>query len=171
MRISHEHRFAAPLADVVAMMGDEGFAAIRARASGAQDCDVLVDHDEDGSFTVVMRRTVPANAIPAEFRSFVGSSIAVRYTEVWSAPELSGERADRGDREGTFALEIPGTPGHARGAVVLRPDGDGTAFGLAGDVQASVPLVGAMVERTIASAIENALPAELAAADAWLAAR
>ncbi len=171
MRITYEHRFAAPLADVVAMMGDEDFGAIRSRASGAKDCEVFIDHDEDGSFTVVMRRTVLANAIPAEFRALVGSSLTVRYTEVWSAPEQGGERGARGDREGTFALEIPGTPGHARGAVVLRADGDGTAFGLAGDVQASVPIVGAMVERTIASAIENALPAELAAADAWLAAR
>lgn len=168
MRITYEHRFAAPLADVVAMMSDEDFVAIRARASGAEDCDVLVDHDEDGSFTVVMRRTVTAKAIPAEFRSFVGSSIAVRYTEVWSAPEGHGGSTDR---EGTFALEIPGTPGHARGAVVLRPDGDGTAFGLAGEVQASVPIVGAVVERAVAAAIEQALPAELAAADAWLAAR
>ena len=168
MRITYEHRFAAPLDDVVAMMGDEDFAASRASASGADKSDVFVDHDADGSFTVVIRRTVPANAIPAEFRAFVGSSIAVRYTEVWSAPEHNGDTADR---EGTFALEIPGTPGHARGAVVLRPDGDGTAFGLAGDVHAPVPIVGAVVERAIASAIEQALPAEFAAADAWLAAK
>ncbi|NTV40177.1 MAG: DUF2505 domain-containing protein [Demequinaceae bacterium] len=168
MRITYEHRFAAPLDAVVAMMGDEDFAKIRACASGAADCDVLVDHETDGSFTVVMRRTVPANAIPMEFRALVGSSLEVRYTEVWSAPEHNG---DPTDREGTFALEIPGTPGHARGAVVLRPDGDGTAFGLAGDVFAPVPIVGAVVERAVASAIEQALPAELAAADAWLAAR
>ena len=168
MRITYEHRFAAPLDVVVAMMGDEGFGEIRARASGAANSDVLIDHEPDGSFTVVMRRSVPATAIPPEFRAFVGSSIAVRYTEVWSAPEHNG---NPNDREGTFALEIPGTPGHARGAVVLRPDGDGTTFGLAGDVYAPVPIVGAVVERAIASAIEQALPAELAAADAWLAAK
>ena len=154
MRITYEHRFAAPLDVVVAMMGDEGFGAIRARASGAANSDVLIDHDPDGSFTVVMRRSVPATAIPPEFRAFVGSE----------------HNGDPTDREGTFALEIPGTPGHARGAVVLRPDGDGTTFGLAGDVYAPVPIVGAVVERAIASAIEQALPAELAAADAWLAA-
>ena len=168
MRITHEHRFAAPLADVVAMMSDKGFAKIRAHASGAEDCDVLVDTMEDGSFTVVIRRTVPATAIPAEFRSFVGSHLTVRYTEAWAAPDKHG---DATDREGTFALEIPGTPGHARGAVVLHPDGDGTAFGLAGDVSAAVPLVGPVVERAVAAAIQQALPPELAAADAWLAAR
>ena len=168
MRITYEHRFAAPLGDVVAMMGDEKFAAIRASATGAQECDTFVDHAEDGSFTVVMRCTMPATAIPAEFRAFVGSSIAVRYTEVWSAPEHGGEQDDR---EGTFAFEIPGTPGHARGAVVLRADGEGTAFGLAGDVHAPVPIVGAVVERAVAAAIEQGLPKELAAADTWLAAK
>lgn len=166
MRITYEHRFAAPLDQVVAMLGDEGFTKLRARATGAQACDTLVDHAEDGSFTVVMRCTMPASAIPAEFRAFLGSNLTVRYTEVWSAPEHNG---DLSDREGTFALEIPGTPGHARGAVVLRADGDGTAFGLAGDVHAPVPIVGAVVERAVAAAIERGLPAEMAAADAWLA--
>lgn len=165
MRITYEHRFAAPLAKVVAMMSDAEFADVRARASGAKECDVLVDRDDDNSFTLVIRRTVPAQDIPAEFRSLVGSSISVRYTEAWSAPDPDATD----NREGTFALEIPGTPGHARGAVVLRPDGDGTAFGLAGDVQASVPLLGSVIERAVGAAILKALPAELAAADAWLA--
>ncbi len=168
MRITYDHRFDASIDDVVAMMSDEGFAAIRAKASGAADCDVLVDHLDDGAFTVVIRRTVPAEAIPAEFRAFVGSQLQVRYTEAWAPASHNG---DPTDREGTFALEIPGSPGHARGAVVLRPDGDGTAFGLAGEVQAPVPLVGPMIERAVASAIQQALPRELATADTWLASR
>lgn len=166
MRITYEHRFDASVEDVIAMLGDEGFNALRARASGADDCDVLVDTLEDGSFTVAIRRTLPADAIPQEFRSLVGGKLTVRYTEAWAAPEHNG---DPSDREGTFALEIPGTPGHARGAVVLKPIPGGAAFGLAGEVQAPVPLVGAVVERAVASAIEQALPKELAAADAWLA--
>jgi hypothetical protein len=68
-------------------------------------------------------------------------------------------------------MEIPGTPGHARGAVVLKRTTRGTAFGIAGEVQASVPLVGPMVERAVASAIQTALPQELAEADNWLASR
>lgn len=168
MRITHEHHFDASIEDVVAMFSNEEFAAQRARASGAADSDVLVDTEDDGSFTVVIRRTLPADTIPSEFRAFVGSQIHVRYTEVWAAPDSS---RDDGAREGTFAMEIPGTPGHARGAVVLKPTNAGTAFGIAGEVQASVPLVGPMVERAVASAIQQALPQELAEADIWLASR
>jgi hypothetical protein len=168
MRITYEHRFDASVDEVMAMLSDEEFNAQRARASGADDCDVLVDRLDDGSFTVAIRRTVPATDIPQEFRSLVGGKLTVRYTEAWAPAERNG---DPTDREGTFALEIPGTPGHARGAVVVKPMEGGAAFGLAGDVQAPVPLIGAVVERAVASAIEQALPKELAAADAWLAAR
>ncbi len=148
------------------MFSNEEFAAKRARASGGADSDVLVDAEDDGSFTVVIRRTISADAIPPEFRAFVGSHIQVRYTEAWAAP---GESREDGQRRGTFAMEIPGTPGHARGVVVLTPVDSGTDFGVAGDVHASVPLVGSMVERAIAAAIEQAFPQELAEADTWLA--
>ncbi|MBC7297463.1 MAG: DUF2505 domain-containing protein [Demequina sp.] len=168
MKISYKHHFDASIDDVVAMLSDEEFVAQRARASGAAGSDVLVDKDDDGSFTVVIRRTVPADTIPSEFRALVGSQVHVRYTEVWAAPDDSREDAGR---EGTFAMEIPGTPGHARGAVVLTPVDGGTSFGIAGQVQASVPLVGQMVERAVASAIQQALPQELAEADNWLASR
>jgi len=166
MRITYEHRFDASVDEVMAMLASEEFNAQRARASGAEDCDVLVDLLDDGAFTVVIRRSMPTSTIPHEFRAFVGSNLTVRYTEAWAPAERNGNPADR---EGTFALEIPGTPGHASGAVVLKPLAAGSAFGLAGDVQAPVPLIGAVIERAVADAIEQALPHELAAADAWLA--
>ena len=166
MRITYDHHFAAPIDRVVALLSNEEFAKERARAAGAAHADVLIDHFDDGAFTVVIRRSTPADSIPPELRGLVGGQLVARYTEAWAAAEHNG---DPSDREGTFALEIPGTPGHARGAVVLKPIGDGTAFGLAGEVQATLPLFGALVERTIAEAIERALPLELATADAWLA--
>lgn len=168
MRITHEHHFDASVEDVVAMFSSEEFAQRRASASGAAGSDVLVDMDDDGGFTVVIRRTIKSDAIPTEFRAFVGSQLHVRYTEVWEAPEDSRDGADR---RGTFAMEIPGTPGHARGTVKLSVAGRGTDFAMEGEVQASVPLVGQMVERAVASAIEQALPQELSAADTWLASR
>lgn len=164
MKISVSHRFDAPVERVLAMLADEGFLAHRARAAGAAGSDVLVDRDDEGGFTAVIRRIVPTDSIPAEWRGVVGSKLTVRYTEVWG-PFVPDE-----DVEGTFAMEMQGAPGHARGALVLQADGDATRFGLSGDVTAQVPLVGAVVEKAIASAVEGALPRELAAADEWLAA-
>lgn len=164
MRITHQHRFAAPIDRVIAMLQNEEALRLRSLAGGAVDADVLVDVDEDGSFTISIRRTVPSSSIPSEFRAFLGSDLAVRYTEAWDAPH-----PDIVGREGTFAIEIPGTPGHARGSIVLSPDGDGTAFGLAGEVSAPVPLVGPMIEKAVISSVADYLPRELAAADEWLA--
>ncbi len=163
MRITYQHRFDAPLSRVVTMLQDEDCARARAKAAGAADVDVIVDVLPDGAFTIAVRRTVQSASIPSEFRSLVGSELSVRYTEAWDAPSPGVE-----GREGTFAMEIAGAPGHARGSLVLTPDGDATAFGLAGDVQAPVPLVGPLVEKTVVAAIEASLPRELEAADAWL---
>lgn len=163
MKITVSHRFDATVERVLAMLQDEHFLARRASAAGAAGSDVLVDRDEDGGFTAVIRRTVPTASIPAEWRAFVGSQLTVRYTEVWG-PYVPGE-----DVEGTFAVETQGAPGHARGALVLQADGDATRFGMSGDVTAQVPIVGPVVEKAIAASVENALPQELAAADAWLA--
>lgn len=164
MRITYQHRFAAPIDRVVAMLRDESFARQRAAAAGAADADVAIDTAEDGSFTVAIRRDVPTSSIPQEFRGMVGSNLVVRYTEAWTAPDPTAE-----GREGTFAVEVIGAPGHARGSLALTPDGERTGFGLAGDLEAKVPIIGALVEKSVAQAIEKSLPLELAAADSWLA--
>lgn len=166
MKINHQHTFHASLDRVVAMLADEEFAAVRANASGAAKQDILVDGDPSTEFTVLIRRTVPSTSIPAEFRSFVGKELNVKYTEAWEPPQ-----PQETDRVGTFAMEIVGTPGHVAGAIGLTP-GDGTVEFLAtGEISVKVPLVGAIIERAIAKTVEDGFVAELSAADAWLAAR
>lgn len=166
MQITHQHTFHASLDQVVAMLANEQFAAQRASASGATEQDVLVDGEPATGFTVLIRRTVPSSSIPAEFRSFVGKELTVKYTEAWEPPQ-----ADQNDRVGTFAMEIAGAPGHVSGAIGLTP-GDGTVdFFATGKVEVSVPLVGAIIERAVAQTMEHGFVAELAAADAWLANR
>lgn len=163
MEITHRHEFAASVPQVMAMFASEEFAQRRARAAGATDAEVVVDGDANGDFTVSIRRIVPSSSIPAEFRSFVGSDLTVRYVEAWQAP-------DGDDRVGTFVVEIVGAPGHARGALGVAPAGDGTEFIATGEVSVNVPLIGGMIERGVAEAVRDGLTKELLAADAWLAA-
>lgn len=166
MKIIHQHTFHSTLDKVVAMLADEEFASVRANASGSAEQDVVIDGDPAEGFTVLIRRIVPSSSIPAEFRSFVGKELTVKYTEAWEPPS-----PDETDRVGTFAMEIVGAPGHVAGAIGLTP-GDGTVDFLAtGKVTVSVPLVGAIIERAIAQTVEHGFVTELAAADAWLADR
>lgn len=164
MNITHQHTFNASLDQVVEMFANERFGSARANASGAADQDVLIDGDPDSGFTVLIRRTVPSASIPSEFRSFVSKDLKVKYTEAWEPPQ-----PQEADRVGTFAMEIVGAPGHVAGAIGLTPV-DGTVEFLAtGKISVSVPLIGAIIERAVAQAMEQGFVAELAAADAWLA--
>jgi len=164
MIITQQHRFAANLDTVVAMLANEAFAHARARVAGAAEEHVAVDGTVDAGFTVVIRRAMPVTSIPTEVRGLVGRELSVIYTEVWEAP-------GHADRAGTFALEIVGAPGHVSGAIGLTPDGDATDFFARGEVKASVPLFGPMIERAVGDAVTKGFVAELAAADEWLAAR
>jgi len=144
------------------MLVDRDFAHARAAAMGTEGHDVEVDAREDGSHAVSVRANVPASSIPPEARGLVGAGLSITYTEVW-------EPAAEDERIGTFAVEIAGAPGHVSGAIGLTRKGEGTDFLSTGDVAAHVPLVGPMIERAVAGAVERALTAQLAAADAWLA--
>jgi hypothetical protein len=162
MQFSHQHHFAASVEAVAQMLVNEGFATRRGRSGGASECDVLVDGTAVDGFQVSIRRVVPSTTIPAEFRSFVGSSLTVKYAEVWEPATATG-------RIGTFAAEIVGTPGHVSGALDLSPEGGGTEFRAVGNVVVQLPLVGPMIERAIVSAVTQVFDAELQLADAWLA--
>ena len=162
MQFTHRHVFAASLDRVVGMFADPEFVAQRSAGIGTGDGESWVDGTADGAFTVSIRRVVASETIPAEFRSFVGRDLHVRYTEVWEPP--SGA-----DRVGTFAVEIQGAPGHAAGAVGLAPYGDTTEFLATGEVKVSIPLVGGMVEKVVVEAVVKGLPQELDSADDWLA--
>jgi hypothetical protein len=144
------------------MLADETFAHRRAAASGTAEGEVWVDGTPATGFTVSIRRVVPATSIPAEFRSFVGNDLHVRYTEVWQAPSEA-------DAIGTFSVEIVGAPGHAAGALGLAPSEAGTDFLATGEIKVTIPLFGGMIERVLADAVIKGLSQELSAADAWLA--
>ncbi|MEX0913386.1 MAG: DUF2505 domain-containing protein [Demequina sp.] len=162
MKFTHAHRFAATVEAVTAMLADESFAHARARSSGAETIDAVVDGDATGEFTVFIRRVVPARTIPSEFRSLVGDTLDVKYTEAWEAP---GEA----ERVGTFAVEIAGAPVRVAGALELKDADGGTEFFAAGQATAPVPLFGAIIEKSVTDAVVSAFKDELTRGDRWLA--
>jgi hypothetical protein len=144
------------------MLADESFAHARAKSSGAETIDAVVDGDATGEFTVYIRRVIPARTIPSEFRSLVGDSLDVKYTEAWEAP-------GNAERVGTFAVEISGAPVRVAGALELKDVNGGTEFFAAGQATAPVPLVGSIIEKSVTEAVVSAFSDELARGDRWLA--
>ncbi|WP_265521785.1 DUF2505 domain-containing protein [Oerskovia flava] len=165
MHLTVEQRFDASPTRVAAMLADTEFVRWRARRSGGPTSvveQVDVTGSPDAGFTVVVRRTLPTDQIPAHVRGFVGSQLEIRQAEAWEAAE--GE-----SRVGTVALEIAGAPVRLTGTVVLVADGDGTLQRYTGEIKASVPLFGAAVEDAAATAIRATLAAEESAGAEWLA--
>jgi hypothetical protein len=114
-------------------------------------------------FTVVTRRTLASDAIPAQVRPLVGDHLEIRHAEVWEPP--AGDHL-----VGTVALEIAGAPVRVTGTVRLEPAPDGGARQVYdGDVRAAVPLFAGVVEQAAANAVRSTLLAEGEAGIEWLA--
>jgi hypothetical protein len=163
MELATTHTFEAPLTKVAAMYADEEFAHKRGLATGATECDAIVDGDASGAFSVAIRRVMPTEGLQPEFKPWIGPSITVRYTEAWEPP-----RTDR--RDGTFAVEIVGAPVRAAGTLSLTPNGDRTTLALEGTVTAKLPFLGALVTQAVIDAVAQGLDREFAAGDVWLSA-
>ena len=163
-------RYAATVPAVAAMLADPAYGHARVVASGAVAHQVDVAATPDGAFTVTTRRSMPTDQIPANFRSFVGSSLDVRQVEVWEAGSAV--------RHGTVVVEITGAPVRLTGTTTIEADDASLAPGPAeqpvsiltydGDVRAAVPLFGAAIEEAAARAVRAALEAEQIAGNRWL---
>ncbi|QAY63419.1 DUF2505 domain-containing protein [Xylanimonas allomyrinae] len=165
MHLTVEQTYPASVDDVAAMLADASFVRWRAeRTTGGGSVDQAdVDADDAGGFTVLVRRTLPTDQIPAQARPFVGARLEVRQAEVWEPPQ--------GDhRVGTVALEITGAPVRLTGTVALEPSPDGgTRQVYTGDVRATVPLFASVVEQATVGTVRAALTAEELAGREWLA--
>ncbi|MGP7960361.1 DUF2505 domain-containing protein [Sanguibacter sp. A247] len=143
------------------LMRDLTFVRFRASVPDARVEDVVVTPTDGDAFSVTIRRSVSAAQIPAQVRSFVGSELEIRQVEAWDG-------ARDGTWRGTVALEITGTPVRLTGTVVLRDSGEGALLTYDGDVRAAIPLFGAAVEKSAASAMRTTLEAEGLRVRAWL---
>ncbi|GAB4086787.1 hypothetical protein GCM10028784_34170 [Myceligenerans cantabricum] len=170
MHLTVDLTYPASTNDVSAMLADERFVrwrserTVRAGTPGGGTVEqVNVTGSVDGGFTVVVRRTLATDQIPAQARSFVGGALEIRQAEAWEAPA-------NGRRLGTLSVEILGAPVRISGILRLEPRSDGgTALRYEGEVKATVPLFGAVVEDAASRAVRTALEAEAEAGRAWLA--
>lgn len=156
MRFEQELRYDASPEEVYAMLSQAGFRERVCEAQHVSSC--TVDVAEDGSslaVTVDQRR--PSDGIPGFARKFVGEEIHIVQKERWS-----------GATEAVLDVAIPGKPGHMKGTVTLRPDGEGTVETVSGDLKVNIPMVGGKIEKLIRELLGEALRAEHRVGVAWL---
>ncbi|MDN5686689.1 MAG: DUF2505 domain-containing protein [Brachybacterium sp.] len=144
------------------MYADQEYTAIRRETLKATSASSQVDGDPVGAFTVRTELVMPTDKVPDIARRFVGSSVTIRETQTWSAPEPDGSR------RGTMDLEVVGTPAGMKGTVRLAPTGEMTSsVDIDGDLVAKVPLLGPRLEKAAVPYVSTVLRAEEKSAAAY----
>ncbi|HEX5769684.1 MAG TPA: DUF2505 domain-containing protein [Nocardioidaceae bacterium] len=159
MRFEHTLRYDASPEEVFAMLGEAVFRERVCEAQHVTECTATVDGVDD-TMSVMVDQKRPSEGIPSFAKKFVGDTIHIQQREEWSSAT-----------DAKLDVSIPGKPGHLKGTITLRPDGDGTVETVSGDLKVSIPLLGGKIEVLIAELLEHALQAEHRIGTAWLAER
>lgn len=159
MRFEHTLRYDASPAAVFAMLGEATFREQVCEAQHVTECTATVDGVDD-TMSVRVDHKRPSEGIPSFAKKFVGDTIHILQQEEWSSAT-----------DATLDVIIPGRPGHLKGTITLRPDGDGTVETVSGELRVNIPLVGGKIEVLIAELLEHALQTEHRVGSAWLASR
>lgn len=164
MQVLDEFRYAAPPAEVSAMLADEGFLRAKCERMHAEQHEVSVDGEPGDRFRVTVVRTMSTDRFPDLARSFVGRHVHIRQVDHWLRPD--GE----GHRNGMFELSIAGVPVNLQGRYELRGWGPGsTRIAMRGVLRAAIPFIGHQLERLAEPAIRAAIRREQETGTAWLA--
>jgi len=161
MKFTCSVRYAAPPADVYAMLTDPAFRSKAMSAQDARSCNVTVDVTVDGS-TIAIDAVTPNSDIPGFARAFAGETTRSITTERWRDGSAGEWGAD-------FTVETPGKPSSISGTRRLVADGDGTLDTFEAEAKAKVPLIGGKIENLIANQFQGGTAKEHAVGTAWLA--
>ncbi|NLG20938.1 MAG: DUF2505 domain-containing protein [Actinomycetales bacterium] len=155
MRIHETVEHAASPQQVFEMICSPDYQELKCTRSGALEHEVAVEVEDDAR-TIVTRRRLPTDGFPDFARKFVGDSVDVIETTVWSlTPD------EDGGHSASLHLEIPRTPVSMSGSVVLEATDDGgTEHTMEGELKANIPFLGSKVEAAVAPVLAKALRLE-----------
>jgi hypothetical protein len=132
---------------------DPDFRGEVCEATHALKHEVTSDVHDDGSASVVVSRTMPAE-VPDFIKKMVGDTVDVVQTEEWGSPD------DNGQRVADVTVQIKGQPATMKGTATIAAGASGAEMRIDGDLKVSIPFVGKKIEPEIAKGIYAALDAE-----------
>lgn len=140
---------------------DPQFRAAVCEATDALDHDVSVDEHDDGTSTVVVNRTMPAD-VPDFIKKMIGDTVDIVQSEEWGEPDGAGQRT------ADLVVQIKGQPAKMTGTTSIVTTGEGTAIRIEGNLKVSIPFVGSKVEPEIAKSFYAAIQKEQETGTSWL---
>jgi hypothetical protein len=160
-QISTQMRVPTDVETAYAMVTDPAYARDRAERTAGRDIEVAASGDPA---TVVSKRTLPVpEELPSFARAMVGDGIAVEETHAWQAPSADGSR------EARLVVLFPSMPVKVEGTMRIAADGDGCMITIEATANASMPMVGGVVEQGVKAQVLRAAQEEERLANEWLA--
>jgi hypothetical protein len=157
MEISSHLEFAAPPAEVYAMMTDQRYLEEVCVASGSISYNVST-----AGSTTKTSRTLPA---PESAARFTGPQLTVNEEVVWA------NQSSDGSRSATVTTSVLGQPVTFKGGIRLSPGGRGSVVDVRGDLKVAIPLLGRKLEESSAPAVMAGYRTQQEVGDRWLAGR
>jgi hypothetical protein len=155
MDISSHLEFAAPPADVYAMMTDQNYLDEVSVASGS-----LSHHASVEGSTTKTSRTLPA---PDSAARFTGPELTINDEVAW------GDASPDGSRRATVTMTVLGQPVSFKGNLQLASGGRGSVVDVAGQLKVAIPFLGRKLEESAAPAVTASYRTQQEVGDKWLA--
>ncbi|GAB3853434.1 DUF2505 domain-containing protein [Nocardioides maradonensis] len=156
MRLTRDLAYAAPVADVLAMLQDPAYWDGVAEATAAISSATTVTGSGD-EVEVVTDQQQAVVGVPSFAKKFVGDSTRAIITASWTGAQAS------------YAVDTPGKPTSMSGTVRVAAQGDGAVVTYDLEVKASVPLVGGKIEKLVCDLTGEGFDKEHAVGVAYLA--
>ncbi len=166
MQYTKQFTYAAPAADVYAMIVDPAFQTRRSKVGKPDSAEVKITPGPgDGATVSLVRKMKFDMHLPAFVRKkFGGVKFTLTETQVW--PDSAGAPADR---TGKLTANVQGYSGGAVGTLRLTESAGVTTVNLTADVTVKIPLVGSKLEKVAAGMLDKLLARDQKIGSDWLA--
>lgn len=162
MRLTTREEFDSSPEAVFALIADDEFQQAKCEATSTGKFSVTVTRS-GGHVVVRSERHLPTDGLPDAARPFVGAELTVVEVQSWGPAEADGTR------HASVDLHVRGAPLTLKAEVVLTPGGRGTLELLDGELRATVPFIGGLIEQAAAAPIVSAVTIEASTLREFLA--
>ena len=162
MDVHGSHTYAAPVAAVVDMLRDPEATVAKYEGMGHRDVEVLECAGDAAGLRIRTSRVVDVD-LPGFAKKVLRPTNTLVQADEWRAGEDGGW-------DGTFAVDVHGSPVQLSGTMRLVPGEDPCIHEVTIGVNVKVPLIGGRIADWAAkNDVQRTLEAEFAFGDAWLA--
>lgn len=155
-RLEVRHRYPEAAERIREVLTDPEYLRDKLRAVGGPQAELVSREQDERGITLVLRQSVPDDALPTFIRAALPGGLTIRRTETWT------------NSRGSVHAVVDGAPGTVTGAMWLEPEPAGCVLGAQLTAEVPLPLIGGKVEKVIIDNIGKLMDAEYRFTLEWL---